>query len=115
LTPTLDEGEFRLTVLCHVNIIPALSAYSENGMEIRSDSAARMATQTWKEQRREYWSEIEDQALSVFGSKEVAEDWFNTPLAELRGLTPRTFFDEAPAQYREINDILTRIEYGVFS
>ncbi len=98
-----------------MKIIPAIPAYSEDGMEIRSDSATRMATQTWKEQVQEYWSEIEDHALSVFGSKEVAGDWFNTPLAELRGLTPRTFFDEAPAQYCEINDILTRIEYGVFS
>ena len=53
-------------------------------------------------------------AEKVLESKEHAQIWLRTPKKALNGETPYEFCDTSPG-YKEVKDLLGRIEHGVFS
>ena len=55
-----------------------------------------------------------DRAVEVLGGQEVARQWFVTPLTALGCVSPLDYADTEPGA-REVEDLLGRIEYGVFS
>ncbi len=55
-----------------------------------------------------------DRAVEVLGGQEVARQWFVTPLTALGNVSPLDYADTEPGA-REVEDLLGRIEYGVFS
>jgi putative toxin-antitoxin system antitoxin component (TIGR02293 family) len=55
-----------------------------------------------------------DRAAEVLGGKEVAREWFKTPLRALGGQSPLEYADTEPGA-REVEDLLGRVEHGVFS
>src|SRR4051795_12387223 len=78
----------------------------------RSSSAARQLNpeqsgRTWK------FAEILAKATSVFGSKEEAEQWLEQPAI---GLDQRRPIDllATPAGVEMVEDLLERLEYGVY-
>ena len=61
-------------------------------------------------------SELEDYAAEVFGGRDAAEEWLNTPLWELDNLSPREIVARGgDAAVERVRDVLLRIEYGVYS
>ena len=55
-----------------------------------------------------------DKAVDVLEDRNLARKWFKEPVRALNGRTPLEFSDtELGAQ--EVEDLLGRIEYGVFS
>jgi uncharacterized protein (DUF2384 family) len=57
--------------------------------------------------------EVVTHAMSVFGDRERALDWLRTPNHLFAGKSPEKFAKSGGGQ--EVERILTRIEYGVFS
>jgi len=55
-----------------------------------------------------------DQALAALGDKAAAQSWFQTPLRALAGQSPLEYADTEPGA-REVEDLLGRLEHGVFS
>jgi putative toxin-antitoxin system antitoxin component (TIGR02293 family) len=55
-----------------------------------------------------------DKAIEVLGSVDAARDWMKTPKKPLAGKTPLEYCDTEPGA-REVEDLLGRIEHGVFS
>lgn len=55
-----------------------------------------------------------DRAVEVLGGKEAARKWFKTPLRALAGQSPLEYADTEPGA-REVEDLLGRVEHGVFS
>jgi putative toxin-antitoxin system antitoxin component (TIGR02293 family) len=55
-----------------------------------------------------------DKAIEVLGSVDAARDWMKTPQKPLSGKTPLEYSDTEPGA-REVEDLLGRIEHGVFS
>lgn len=55
-----------------------------------------------------------DKAVEVFGDTERARHWFKTPLKALAGRSPIEYSDTEIGA-REVEDLLGRIEHGVFS
>ena len=55
-----------------------------------------------------------DKALEVLGEQEIVRRWFKTPKKALGGQSPLEYADTEPGA-REVEDLLGRIEYGVFS
>jgi putative toxin-antitoxin system antitoxin component (TIGR02293 family) len=55
-----------------------------------------------------------DRAIEVLGSLDAARDWMKTPQKPLAGRTPLEYIDTEPGA-REVEDLLGRIEHGVFS
>ena len=55
-----------------------------------------------------------DRAIEVLGSREQARSWFVAPIHALGGRTPLEFADTEPGA-REVEALLGRLEYGVFS
>lgn len=55
-----------------------------------------------------------DRAVEVLGGQKVARQWFATPLTALGQVSPLDYADTEPGA-REVEDLLGRIEYGVFS
>jgi putative toxin-antitoxin system antitoxin component (TIGR02293 family) len=55
-----------------------------------------------------------DKAIDVLGDQEAARKWFKQPIRALGGKTPLEYCDMEPG-LREVEDILGRIEHGVFS
>lgn len=56
-----------------------------------------------------------ERALEVFdGDAELARQWFHSPQRGLGGSTPLAFADTEPGA-REVENLLGRIEHGVFS
>jgi putative toxin-antitoxin system antitoxin component (TIGR02293 family) len=55
-----------------------------------------------------------DRAVEVLGDKEAAREWFKTPLRALAGQSPLEYADTEPGA-REVEDLLGRVEHGVFS
>ncbi len=53
-------------------------------------------------------------ALDTFGNAETADSWLDTPNAALRNQTPRTLANTAEGA-RQVEEVLTRIDYGIFS
>ncbi len=55
-----------------------------------------------------------DRAVVVLGGIENARAWLNAPCAALGGAAPLSYADTEPGA-REVEDLLGRIEHGVFS
>ena len=53
-------------------------------------------------------------ALEVLGDRNEAQRWFTTPKKALGGSTPFEY-SETEVGAREVEDLLGRIEYGVYS
>jgi putative toxin-antitoxin system antitoxin component (TIGR02293 family) len=54
-----------------------------------------------------------ERALIVFGNEDTARQWFHQPVKGFGGRTPLAFADTEPGA-REVEDMLGRIEEGVF-
>jgi putative toxin-antitoxin system antitoxin component (TIGR02293 family) len=59
-------------------------------------------------------SALFQKALEVLGEPEEAKRWFTTPKKALGGKTPMEF-SETDVGAREVEDLLGRIEYGVYA
>jgi hypothetical protein len=60
--------------------------------------------------------QLEAHTIEVFGDDQAALEWLQTPLWELSNLSPRKWLAEKGAPGLEaVNDVLLRIEYGVYS
>ncbi|MBW2011413.1 MAG: DUF2384 domain-containing protein [Deltaproteobacteria bacterium] len=55
-----------------------------------------------------------EKALEVFEDAGLARQWFKMPAKALGGKTPLEYADTEPGA-QEVEDLLGRIEYGVFS
>jgi len=55
-----------------------------------------------------------DRAIEVLGGREGAQQWFTTPIIALGRVTPLDYADTEPGA-REVENVLGRIEWGVFS
>ncbi len=55
-----------------------------------------------------------DRAVKVLGGLDQARQWLNEPSKALGGVTPLAFADTEPGA-REVEALLGRIEFGVFS
>ena len=55
-----------------------------------------------------------DHAAEVLGGKEEARTWLNSPKRALENATPLQFSDTGPG-VQEVENLLGRIEHGVFS
>ena len=55
-----------------------------------------------------------DRAVEVLGDLEAARRWFKSPRKALGGQSPLAYADTEPG-VREVEDLLGRIEHGVFS
>jgi putative toxin-antitoxin system antitoxin component (TIGR02293 family) len=55
-----------------------------------------------------------DRAIEVLGGIEAAREWMKTPKKPLADKTPLQYCDTEPGA-REVEDLLGRIEHGVFS
>lgn len=53
-------------------------------------------------------------ALDTFGNPQTAESWLDTPNAALQNQTPRTLVNTIEGA-RQVEEVLTRIDYGIFS
>jgi putative toxin-antitoxin system antitoxin component (TIGR02293 family) len=60
------------------------------------------------------FSALFDTAVEVFGDIDAARRWFKEPLRTLHGQSPLDYADTEPGA-REVEDILGRLEHGVFS
>jgi uncharacterized protein (DUF2384 family) len=70
----------------------------------------------WNEPLDERMSELEAYATEVFGDRDAAFAWLETPLWELDNLSPReTAAGAGQAGIDRVRDVLLRIEYGVYS
>ena len=59
-------------------------------------------------------AKLYEKALDVLEDAELARQWFKMPSKALGGKTPLQFADTEPGA-TEVEDLLGRIEYGVFS
>lgn len=57
---------------------------------------------------------VKREARRVFGSRIIANEWLNTPIAALGQKRPIDLL-ESPEGYRDILNVLKRIEMGEFS
>ncbi|MFX0547336.1 antitoxin Xre/MbcA/ParS toxin-binding domain-containing protein [Roseovarius sp. S1116L3] len=57
------------------------------------------------------YAELLEQAISIFGSKEEAEDWMKRPAI---GLERRKPIDLISGEAKVVETYLTRLEYGVY-
>ncbi len=55
-----------------------------------------------------------DRAVTVLGHEEQARQWLKAPQLALGGRTPLEYADTEPGA-REVEDLLGRLEYGVFT
>ena len=55
-----------------------------------------------------------DRAVEVLGGRDRASAWFKGPKKALGGKTPLQYADTEPGA-REVENLLGRLEYGVFS
>jgi putative toxin-antitoxin system antitoxin component (TIGR02293 family) len=59
-------------------------------------------------------AELYEKALDVLEDDEITRQWFKMPAKALGGRTPLEYADTEPGA-QEVEDLLVRIEYGVFS
>jgi len=59
-------------------------------------------------------AKLYEKALDVLEDAELARQWFKMPAEALGGKTPLQHADTEPG-VQEVEDLLGRIEYGVFS
>ena len=55
-----------------------------------------------------------DRAVVVFGDEDQARQWLKSSQRALGGRTPLEYADTEPGA-REVEDLLGRLEYGVFA
>jgi putative toxin-antitoxin system antitoxin component (TIGR02293 family) len=55
-----------------------------------------------------------EKALDVLEDDEITRQWFKMPAKALGGITPLEYADTEPGA-QEVEELLVRIEYGVFS
>lgn len=61
-------------------------------------------------------TELESYATEVFGERDAALKWLDTPLWELKNLSPRQWIAQTGGNgNQDVRDVLLRIEYGVYS
>lgn len=99
------------------------------GMDISSSDLARItkiAVRTLQRRKKEGRFQTDeserllrvgivfDKAIEVLGSKDAARNWMKTPKKPLADRTPLEYCDTEPGA-REVEDLLGRIEHGVFS
>ena len=60
------------------------------------------------------FARVSEKAEEIFGSQEKAEQWLNLPNALLNGSSPAQVIKNS-FESEKVMDILSRIEYGVFS
>jgi putative toxin-antitoxin system antitoxin component (TIGR02293 family) len=89
-------------------------------------AAAGIAPRTFARRKREgvlqpdeservfRYAALLDTAVEVFGDIDAARRWFKEPLQTLHGHSPLDYAD-TEAGAREVEDILGRLEHGVFS
>ena len=58
--------------------------------------------------------EVWGHAIETFGSPEKAMIWMRTRLSELSERTPEDVLLDVKADSNQVDDILTRIDFGVF-
>ena len=79
---------------------------------LKSDKAQKLSSEqsgrTWK------FAEVLAKATALFGSQEVAEDWLTKPATALDRHTPLEMLD-TPAGLEVVEDLLTRLDYGVYT
>ncbi len=59
-------------------------------------------------------AKLYEKALDVLEDVELTRQWFKMPAKSLGGKTPLEYADTEPGA-QEVEDLLVRIEYGVFS
>ena len=59
-------------------------------------------------------AKLYEKALDVLEDDEITRQWFKMPAKALGGKTPLEYADTEPGA-QEVEDLLVRIEYGVFS
>jgi putative toxin-antitoxin system antitoxin component (TIGR02293 family) len=59
-------------------------------------------------------AKLYEKALDVLEDDEITRQWFKMPAKALGGRTPLEYADTEPGA-QEVEDLLVRIEYGVFS
>ncbi|WP_053147079.1 antitoxin Xre/MbcA/ParS toxin-binding domain-containing protein [Pseudomonas sp. P97.38] len=59
------------------------------------------------------YAQVLEQAINVFGSQSLAEDWLRKPCKYLDGHVPLELIDNALG-FQVVEDYLTRIEHGVY-
>jgi putative toxin-antitoxin system antitoxin component (TIGR02293 family) len=86
----------------------------------------RLASRTYARRRKDGWLQPDeserllrlgllfDRATQVLGGTDQAREWFKTPKKALGGQAPLDYADTEPGA-REVEDLLGRIEHGVFS
>lgn len=60
------------------------------------------------------YASLLEQAINVFGDKEKAVLWFETPIRALSGDTPMSRLDTEVGR-QQIHEIINKIKYGGFS
>jgi putative toxin-antitoxin system antitoxin component (TIGR02293 family) len=59
-------------------------------------------------------AKLYEKALDVLEDDEITRQWFKMPAKALGGKTPLEYADTEPGA-QEVEDLLVRVEYGVFS
>lgn len=70
--------------------------------------------QKYESERLYRVSRLFEKAAAVFEGEQPARDWFHAPQKALGGRTPLEFADTEPGA-REVENLLGRIEHGVFA
>jgi putative toxin-antitoxin system antitoxin component (TIGR02293 family) len=59
------------------------------------------------------FAKVLEDAIKVFGTQSIAEEWLGRPCRHLDGSVPLDIIDN-PLGFRAIEDYLARIEYGIY-
>ena len=96
--------------------VPAKTLASVANIASRTLSRRRKEgrLQTDESERLFRIASLYDRAVEVLGSGERARAWFKGPKKALGGKTPLQYADTEPGA-REVENLLGRLEYGVFS
>lgn len=86
-----------------VNIAPRTLARRKKSGRLQSDESERLLR----------IGVLFDRAKEVLGGAEQARNWLKSPIRALAGRTPLEYADTEPGA-REVEELLGRIEYGVF-
>ncbi len=102
LQACLDVSESKLAGVTHIALRTLARRKKEGRLGIdESERVVRL-------------SSLFHQAVKVLGSVEEARKWFKLPNRALGQSTPFDYADTEPGA-REVEDVLGRIEYGVFA
>ena len=96
--------------------IPAKTLASAANIAVRTLNRRRKEgrLQTDESERLFRIAALYDRAIEVLGDQERAEAWFNEPKKALGMKTPLQCADTEPGA-REVENLLGRLEHGVFS